>query len=132
MKVCRKMLKNLLLLFVHVIYNHQVRKELSSQFSELRGISGEYLMYIKDDLIIPHSYKFYDLIVTKSRGKSGWEMFKSLGSRDKDSGNRKNVVDKDGGHPGKVITRSWYDRNKHIFPASRWEVYDPQTHAKAD
>jgi hypothetical protein len=78
-------------------------------------------MYIKDDLIIPHSYKFYDLIVTKSRGKSGWEMFKRLGSRDKEIVNRKNVVDKDGGHPGKVITRSWYDRNKHIFPPRRRE-----------
>ena len=21
--------------------------------------------------------------------------------------------------------RSWYERNKHIFPASRWEPYDP-------
>ena len=25
-------------------------------------------------------------------------------------------------HPGKVISRSWYEANKHIFPASRWEV----------
>ena len=25
----------------------------------------------------------------------------------------------------KVVERRWYDRNKHIFPASRWEVYDP-------
>ena len=21
--------------------------------------------------------------------------------------------------------RAWYDKNKHIFPASRWEVFDP-------
>jgi hypothetical protein len=27
--------------------------------------------------------------------------------------------------PGKVVLRSWYERNKHIFPASRWEPYDP-------
>lgn len=26
---------------------------------------------------------------------------------------------------GKVVDRHWYNRNKHIFPASRWEVYDP-------
>ncbi len=26
---------------------------------------------------------------------------------------------------GKVVLRSWYERNKHIFPASRWEPYDP-------
>ena len=28
-------------------------------------------------------------------------------------------------HAGKVVERHWYDKNKHIFPASRWEVYDP-------
>ena len=26
---------------------------------------------------------------------------------------------------GKVVLRQWYERNKHIFPASRWEPYDP-------
>jgi len=25
-----------------------------------------------------------------------------------------------------VVERRWYERNKHIFPASRWEVYDPE------
>ena len=29
-------------------------------------------------------------------------------------------------HAGKVVLRSWYERNKHIFPASRWEPYDPE------
>ncbi|KAI9215987.1 XAP5, circadian clock regulator-domain-containing protein, partial [Blastocladiella britannica] len=28
-------------------------------------------------------------------------------------------------HPGKVCQRVWYERHKHIFPASRWEVFDP-------
>ena len=30
-------------------------------------------------------------------------------------------------YAGKVVDRHWYNRNKHIFPASRWEVYDPDT-----
>jgi len=34
-------------------------------------------------------------------------------------------VEKDESHAGKVVERSWYNRNKHIFPASRWEIYDP-------
>jgi len=25
----------------------------------------------------------------------------------------------------KVVDRRWYERNKHIFPASTWEVFDP-------
>ena len=35
-------------------------------------------------------------------------------------------VEKDDSHPGKIVQRSWYEGNKHIFPASRWEVYDPK------
>lgn len=34
-------------------------------------------------------------------------------------------VEKDESHAGKVLLRNWYERNKHIFPASRWEPYDP-------
>ena len=44
-----------------------VRKE----FRQLRGVSVEDLVYVKEDLIIPQHYSFYDLIVTKARGKSG-------------------------------------------------------------
>ena len=36
------------------------------------------------------------------------------------------MVEKEEGHVGKVLLRSWYERNKHIFPASRWEPYDPE------
>jgi protein FAM50 len=25
----------------------------------------------------------------------------------------------------KVVDRRWYERNKHIFPASSWEEFDP-------
>lgn len=31
-------------------------------------------------------------------------------------------IEKDESHPGKIVERRWYERNKHIFPASRWEV----------
>ena len=34
-------------------------------------------------------------------------------------------IEKDESHAGKVLLRNWYERNKHIFPASRWEPYDP-------
>ena len=44
-----------------------VRKE----FKQLRGLSVDELLYIKEDLIIPQHFSFYDLIVTKARGKSG-------------------------------------------------------------
>ena len=28
-------------------------------------------------------------------------------------------------HAGKVVERRWYERNKHIYPASKWKVFDP-------
>jgi hypothetical protein len=44
---------------------------LRKDFSELRATSVDGMMYIKEDLIIPHHYTFYDFIVNKARGKSG-------------------------------------------------------------
>lgn len=38
---------------------------LRKEFYELRVVSADQLMYIKEDLIIPHHYTFYDFIVTK-------------------------------------------------------------------
>lgn len=37
----------------------------------LKGVSVDSMMYIKEDLIVPHHYSFYDFIVNKARGKSG-------------------------------------------------------------
>ncbi|KAI0670432.1 XAP5-domain-containing protein [Trametes maxima] len=93
------------------------------QFPELRGIGVDNLMYIKEDLIIPHHYTFYDFIVNKARGKSG-PLF-NFDVHDDVRLLADATVEKDESHAGKVVERSWYQRNKHIFPASRWEVYDP-------
>lgn len=80
-------------------------------------------MYIKEDLIIPHHYTFYDFIVTKARGKSG-PLF-SFDVHDDVRLLADATVEKDESHAGKVLTRNWYERNKHIFPANRWSFYDP-------
>ncbi|WVQ74988.1 hypothetical protein IAR50_004596 [Cryptococcus sp. DSM 104548] len=93
------------------------------QFPELRGTSVENLMYIKEDLIIPHHYTFYDFIINKARGKSG-PLF-NFDVHDDVRMVSDATVEKDESHAGKVVERSWYNRYKHIFPASRWEVYDP-------
>ncbi|KAI0647004.1 XAP5, circadian clock regulator-domain-containing protein [Trametes meyenii] len=93
------------------------------QFPELRGIGVDNLMYIKEDLIIPHHHTFYDFIVNKARGKSG-PLF-NFDVHDDVRLLADATVEKDESHAGKVVERSWYQRNKHIFPASRWEVYDP-------
>ena len=100
-----------------------VRQSIAADFHELRTASSGSLLYIKEDLIIPHQYTFYDLIVTKARGKSG-PLF-HFDVHDDVRMTNDSRVEKDESHPGKIVERSWYERNKHIFPASRWEVYDP-------
>ncbi|TGZ56898.1 FAM50-like protein, partial [Temnothorax longispinosus] len=82
--------------------------------------------YVKEDLILPHHYTFYDFIVTKARGKSGplftFDVHNDICVMHDAS------VETEESHAGKVLLsliRSWYERNKHIFPASRWEPFDP-------
>ncbi|CAO3627579.1 unnamed protein product [Mucor hiemalis] len=93
------------------------------QFPQLRGVNTDNLLYIKEDLIIPHHFTFYDFIINKARGKSG-PLF-SFDVHDDVRLVNDATIEKDESHAGKVVERSWYERNKHIFPASRWEVFDP-------
>lgn len=101
-----------------------VRKDLSQEFQEMRNISSDALIYVKEDLILPQDISFYDLIATRARGKSG-PLFNFDVHEDVRLGQVDSRVEKDESHPGKVCPRRWFERNKHIFPASRWEIYDP-------
>ncbi|KAI8081939.1 XAP5 protein [Gilbertella persicaria] len=93
------------------------------QFTQLRGVNTDNLLYVKEDLIIPHHFTFYDFIINKARGKSG-PLFNFDVHEDIRFVNDA-TIEKDESHAGKVVERAWYERNKHIFPASRWEVFDP-------
>lgn len=99
-------------------------ESLRREFNDLKVVSVDQMMYVKEDLIIPHHYTFYDFIVTKARGKSG-PLF-SFDVHDDVRIINDASVEKDESHAGKVCLRTWYERNKHIFPASRWEPYDPE------
>ncbi|XP_050433903.1 protein FAM50 homolog [Adelges cooleyi] len=102
---------------------------LRREFGELKTIMADQLMYVKEDLILPHHYSFYDFIVAKARGKSG-PLF-TFGVHDDIRMVSDASLEKEDSHAGKVLLRSWYERNKHIFPASRWEPFDPlKTFAK--
>ncbi|KJE88663.1 hypothetical protein CAOG_00271 [Capsaspora owczarzaki ATCC 30864] len=101
-----------------------VLDNLRKEFHELRTVSSDGLMYIKEDLIIPQHSTFYDFIVTKARGKSG-PLF-DFDVHDDIRMTHDASVEKQESHAGKVLLRSWYERNKHIFPANRWEPYDAE------
>ena len=99
------------------------RKALIKTFPYLRRCSAENLIYVKEDLIIPHNMTFYEFTSKKLRGKSGPLFHFNV----HDDVRLVNDVrrEKLESHAGKITMRSWYEKNKHIFPASRWEVFDP-------
>jgi len=97
------------------------KKDLEkTDFPELRTTTLDSLMYVKEDLMIPHNISFYDLIKEKAKGKSGPLFHFDVHDDMKASDVR---VQKDDSHAGKIVDRKWYERNKHIFPACRWENY---------
>lgn len=92
-----------------------------TDFPELRTVSLDNLMYVKEDLILPHNITFYELIKDRARGKSG-PLFNFDVHEDIRMANDSRI-EKDESHAGKLVDRKWYERNKHIFPACRWEMY---------
>lgn len=108
---------------IYQFLQKSLEEVLRKEFPELKTVSADQLMYVKEDLILPQHYTFYDFIVTKARGKSG-PLFQ-FDVRDDIRMISDATVEKEESHAGKVLLRSWYERNKHIFPASRWEPFDP-------
>ncbi|KAI9149841.1 hypothetical protein H9P43_010020 [Blastocladiella emersonii ATCC 22665] len=102
---------------------HAFLEKVRSQWPDLRGVAADNLIFVKEDLILSHHLTFYDFIINKVRGKSG-PIFEFTIRDDVRLVNdaTQEIVES---HPGKVCQRAWYERNKHIFPASRWEVFDP-------
>jgi len=103
-----------------------VRQDLLRDFPEMRSTSSADLVFVKEDLILPHSTTFYELITSRARGKSG-PLF-TFGAQEEIRVTDDATVEKEDSHPGKVVQRQWYEKNQHVFPASRWEVFDPAVH----
>ncbi|GMR57967.1 hypothetical protein PMAYCL1PPCAC_28162, partial [Pristionchus mayeri] len=101
---------------------------LRKEFSELKTVTPEGLMFVKEDLIIPHFHTFQDFIVSKKMGKTGplyiFDAVAEIRIR------QDAALDSGESHPCKVVLRSWYERNKHIYPASRWEPFSPNKEYK--
>lgn len=93
------------------------------QFREIRKLPADQLMFVKEDLIVPHHLTFYDLIENKVRGKTG-PLF-SFDVHDDLCIAVNTKMERDDSHVAKIVERHWYEQNKHIYPASKWEVFDP-------
>ena len=99
-----------------------VRDMLGPEFRELRAASVDSLLYVKEDVILPHHLTFHELIASKARGKSGPLFHFDVHDDVRLVGDAR--VEKDEAHAGKVMERHWFDRNKHIHPFNRMEPYD--------
>lgn len=108
---------------IYQFLQKSLEEVLRKEFPELKTVSADQLMYVKEDLILPQHYTFYDFIITKARGKSG-PLFQ-FDVKDDIRMISDATVEKEESHAGKVLLRSWYEKSKHIFPASRWEPFDP-------
>ena len=94
------------------------------------------LMLVRGDLIIPHHYDFYHFVANKVADPSepGRPLFdyKDTASLSDDKKDplmlRRTQDEKAEGHGDdpsrtKVVDRRWYEKNKHIYPASLWCEY---------
>lgn len=83
--------------------------------------------FVKDDVLLPQALSFYELIVSEARGAGPAPavMFKPPSAKASEG------EQKEGRHACKVVERHWYERNKHIFPANRWEPFDADVHMKS-
>ncbi|KAG9251984.1 XAP5, circadian clock regulator-domain-containing protein [Emericellopsis atlantica] len=107
------------------------------------------LMLVRGSIIIPHHYDFYYFLVNKSTGPGGQRIFsyssdppstpvaaapaatEGLSTAETKAAAIKALPDaktlegaNDDPTLTKVVDRRWYERNKHIFPASTWQDFD--------
>ncbi|KAI1361494.1 XAP5-domain-containing protein [Xylaria arbuscula] len=108
------------------------------------------LMMVRGNVIIPHHYDFLFFIMNKTLGPNGTILFRYDAET---SGPPKDSPASDGQLPPvktalstantqapiealegasddptltRVVDRRWYERNKHIYPASMWQDFDPE------
>lgn len=111
------------------------------------------LMLVRRDLIIPHHYDFYYFLINKVQTSSGplfnfsaeptsatpahpekdasiSKDFNPLDrpgrKRDQPNNDHDTLLEGADDDPNitKVVDRRWYEKNKHIYPASLWTEYD--------
>ncbi|KAL5341171.1 XAP5, circadian clock regulator-domain-containing protein [Aspergillus crustosus] len=103
---------------------------------EWARVSVDDLMLVKGDVIVPHHYELYYFIANQvpSFSNTGGLLFDYSNGPPPppptdDPLYRPSNDELEGGDKDatltKVVDRRWYERNKHIFPASLWREYEP-------
>jgi protein FAM50 len=115
----------------------------------LARISIDDLMIVRDDIILPHHYSLFQFINNKVVGFDGQllfdysaektettpdieeekeEEYDPLNAKKKIKTSQIPLEQLEGFSKDaeliKVVDRRWYEKNKHIFPATLWEEFD--------
>ncbi|KAF8249088.1 XAP5-domain-containing protein, partial [Wilcoxina mikolae CBS 423.85] len=100
-------------------------------------VSVDDLLLVRGEVIIPHHYELYYFIANQTVGPNGL-LFDYPSHLDlvnpypttKSSNAELAQEGKEDPAMTKVVDRRWYERNKHIFPASIWTDFDPNVDYK--
>ena len=90
---------------------------LEKDFPQMRHAAVANLLLVKDDVILPQAMPFYTFVVGRAQNGRGVLLF------DPDVPPEKQRT-----HACKVVQRSWYESNKHIYPANQWEPFNEAKH----
>ncbi|KAF8417955.1 XAP5, circadian clock regulator-domain-containing protein [Tirmania nivea] len=108
-------------------------------------VSVDDLLLVRGEVIIPHHYEFYYFLVNRTEGPNGLlfdypspleanmmtntnttnASTTSVNGTGADKDKSTLIIGTEDGSMTKVVDRRWYERNKHIFPASVWTNFDP-------
>lgn len=89
---------------------------------ELRGHTSDALMLVKEDYIVPQHLTFYELMLLKYKNDDK-RVFKINYKVEKEV--NKSSSKQEDKRLWRIVERRWYDRNKHVYPANHWELFDP-------
>ena len=91
------------------------RLVLETDFPSLRHITVSNLLLVVHNILVPQATSFHRLIVGKAHNTKGDALFELEGKKRKL-------------HTVKVLSRHWYESNKHIYPANCWQTFDEDVH----
>ncbi|KAK4130245.1 XAP5-domain-containing protein [Trichocladium antarcticum] len=103
-------------------------------------VSVDDLLLVRGSMIIPHHYEFYFFIINKTLGPGNKPLFEysaevapadpgAAGPGQAGLRGGPDISELEGASDDptftKVVDRRWYQRNKHIYPASVWQEFEP-------
>ncbi|KAI1495430.1 XAP5, circadian clock regulator-domain-containing protein [Biscogniauxia marginata] len=125
--------------------------EKSNARREWARVGVDDLMLVRGNVIIPHHYEFLFFIMNRTIGPTGKPLFAystdapkpkqaDIAKDDESTAASSTILKSAKTQPDirnlegafddaaftKVVDRRWYERNKHIYPASMWQDFDPE------